>query len=81
MEKGNIYRGLHFERPTRIRFPRLIAMGLGVIFFSITWLCVPHNVLFWLLLLPVCGSIWVASYGWRQALTILLAWLHRLEQL
>jgi hypothetical protein len=80
MDKSKDYHGLRFTRPARVLNPRLIIVGLGVALFCLVWLVIPLNFLFFLLILPVAGVVWVASYGWRAALSTLQGWLRRLER-
>ena len=80
MDKSNRFSNLRFERQTRFLNSRLVAVGIILALFSLAWLVIPLNFLFFLLLLPIAGIAWAASYGWRHVLSILLDWLHRLEQ-
>jgi len=81
MDKSNRFRNLRFERQTWFFNPRLVAVVIALVLLSLAWLTIPLNILFFLLLLPIVAIVWAASYGWRQALSILLDWLHRLEQI
>jgi hypothetical protein len=81
MDKSNRFSNLRFERQTRFLNSRLVAVGIVLAVFSLAWLIIPLNFLFFLLLLPIAGIAWAASYGWRHALSILLDCLHRLERL
>jgi hypothetical protein len=81
MDKSNRFRNLRFEPKAWFLNPRLVTVGIILAMFSLGWLIIPLNFLFFLLLLPIAGIVWAASYGWRHALSILLDWLHRLERL
>ena len=72
---------LRFERRPRPRPYRAIAIGVGLGIFTLLWRLIPSRTLYWLLLPTVAGLVWVASYGWRQALAILITLLIRFEQL
>lgn len=72
---------LRFERRRRPIPYRAIAIGVGLGIFTLLWRLIPPRTLFWLLLILVAGLVWVASYGWRQALAALITLLVRFEQL
>ena len=81
MNKQDLYEELRFARniPT---IPRpLGAIGVGLAFFTVAWLSIPKTTLYWLLLPAVATVAWAASYGWRQALTSLIAFLSRLQSM
>jgi len=80
MDKSDRYHNLRFERRAWYFNRRLIAVGLAVALFAISWLIVPLNFLFFLLLAPVVGVVWAATYGWRQSFSILLGCLRRIER-
>jgi hypothetical protein len=71
---------LHFERRSRPLPYRVIAIGVGLGIFTLLWILIPPGILYWLLLPLLAVLVWAASYSWRQALTALIALLHRLEQ-
>lgn len=81
MDKSNHFHNLHFERQSWFLNPRLAVIAISLVVFSLAWFIIPSNFLFFLLLLPIAGVVWAASFGWRHALTILVSWLHRLEKL
>ena len=68
---------LRFERRSQALAPRLIPIGLALAVFNLLWVLVPHNAVYWLMLLLVSLLAWIASYGWRQALATLIALLIR----
>lgn len=72
---------LRFERPPRSLSHRAIAVGVGLAIFTLLWILLPSSTLYWLLLFFLGVLVWVASYGWRQALSTLIVLLRRLEQL
>lgn len=81
MNKNDQFKDLHFERRLK-NFPlRVAIIGAVVIIFVLTWVLIPHAILFWLLLLPVVGIVWTASYGWRQVLEVVARLIHFLERL
>lgn len=80
MNNPEFYRNLRFETHTRAIPHRLITVSLSLGLFILLWLLVSHDTLFWILLLLVGILTWVASYGWRQALTVIHEIIHNLEQ-
>jgi len=80
MTNTDHYQNLRFEdlRPSLTR--RLIVIGTVLGGFSLLWFFVPHNTVFWLMLLSLAILGWVASFGWRQALGSLHDFIHHLEQ-
>ena len=72
---------LRFGRRPRPLSHRLIAVGVGLALFTVLWTLVPSGTLFWLLLPILAAVIWAASYGWRQSVAALIAFLARLEHL
>ncbi len=72
---------LRFDRNTR-KIPGKLFVILGtLIVFTLMWAFVPHNALYWLMLVFLAVSVWMATYGWRQALHILSIRLERLVQI
>ena len=80
MEWVEINPNLRFERRPRPLPHRAIAIGVGLVVFTLLWTLVPHSALYWLLLPLLAVLLWAASYGWRQALVALIALLRRLER-
>lgn len=75
------FSGLRFER-RRPRLPRRpVAICGGLCLFTLLWIIVPTRALYWLLLPLLAALVWMASYGWRSALSTLLELLHRLERM
>ena len=72
---------LRFEHRRRPLDRRPIAIAAVVASFSLLWLAVPDGVRFWLLLPLVILLAWLATYGWRKALHILIKALSHIEQL
>ena len=71
---------LRFERrPPPLPY-RVIAVAVGLGIFTLLWVLIDHGTVYWLLLPILAALVWVASYGWRQALAVLITLLHRLEQ-
>jgi hypothetical protein len=79
MDKAQPYRELRFERAVRALSPRLAAVAVAVTGFGLAWWLIPPGGLFWMLLVTVACLVWVSSFGWRQAVSALVAFLHRLE--
>lgn len=81
MNKSNAYHGLDFNLRRRRISPRIIIVVVTIILFSLIWWIIPPNTLFWLLLPIIVGLSWMASYGWRQGISILVRFLQNLERL
>ncbi len=80
MDRTEPYVNLRFaQRPRPLLRSRLIPVAVVLTVFSVLWFLVPPSVLYWLLLLLLGVSVWIASYGWRQALRALIALLRRLD--
>lgn len=79
MNEHQAYEHLHFDR--RIpAIPRpLIAIGGALTLFTVAWIILPKSILYLLLIVALTGLVWVASFGWQEALHRLIAWLQRLE--
>ncbi len=75
------FSNLNFDRPKRRIPPRVLWMVALLAGFSLTWLTLPDNLSFVIVLVLVAILGWAASYGWRQALHILVGWLDRLNKL
>lgn len=75
------FSNLRFDRPQQ-RIPnRLVWVGSLMAGFSLAWIILPHNALFWLILILVGALGWAASYGWRQAVRVLTGWLNQIQNL
>ena len=81
MDRADVYEGLRFQRRRRAFPRRIIPVGLALALFALLWAFLPHNALFWTLLPLLAVLVWVASYGWRQALAALIDVLQRLERM
>ena len=71
---------LRFERRPHLLPYRVIATGAGIGLFTLLWVLIPPAALYWLVLPLLAVLVWMASYGWRQALAALIALLNKLEQ-
>ena len=80
MEENTVYRNLRFERRSWTIPRRSIPVILAVTLFILLRILIPVNALLWLLGFLVGILVWIATYGWRQALACLIGFLHRLEQ-
>lgn len=82
MNQSEQFAGLRIPRRPQAGFHisrRATVLLATPILFSLLWLILPHNVLYWLLLPLVSASMWMASYGWRWAVADLRRALERLE--
>ncbi len=71
---------LNFERRRWIIPPRLIPVLLAVVIFITLWNLISASAFFWLTMPLTAILTWIASYGWRQALSRLIGFLHSLER-
>ena len=77
----NDFSNLRFER-TQMRIPgRLIWIGVLIAGYVLAWVIIPRTFLFWLALPVLCALGWAASYGWRQAVRMLVGWLNQIQDL
>ena len=81
MNRTAPFRNLQFEGRPRSVPRRLVAIGIALAVFTGLWIVVPRSGLFWLLLIALAALVWVASFGWREAVARLIELLVRLEQL
>jgi hypothetical protein len=75
----NPFEGFDF-RQRRTGIPRILiiqAIALGVLLFL--WWLLPPNLLVCLLVPAIATLVWVASFGWQQALARLIEFLQSLE--
>ena len=72
---------LQFARRGTGGLRTIAAVVVAAVVFALVWEFVSPGVAFWLLLPLVAALAWAASFGWRQALARLIAFLHRLERL
>jgi len=71
---------LRFERRRAVP-QRVLAIAGILALFTLLWAAVPRGVLYWLGLFLLAALAWVASYGWREWLAVVIGLLHRLERL
>jgi hypothetical protein len=81
MNQTDPFRNLNFSVRQRQLPARLIAVIVALVIFTILWRAIPGDALYWLLTLILAVGVWLASYGWRQAITHLIRFLQTLEQL
>ena len=82
MNKVPTYQNIRFDR--RIPRPflkRALIVCLAIIISTVLWRSLPIGTQYWMWMPLVAILTWVASYGWRQALSSLIVFLRRLEQL
>lgn len=75
------FSNLNFDRPKRRIPPRLVWMVALLAGFSLAQVILPDNLHFVIALVVIALLGWAASYGWRQALDILVFWLSKLKRL
>jgi hypothetical protein len=81
MDDRQYYSRMDFSPSRPIIRARVIFFVLGGLLFTALWAFVPHGTLYWLLLPLIMGLVWMASYGWRQAIFVIHELIHRLENL
>ena len=72
---------LQFERLGTGRLRRIACVAGVSLAVAMIWAFVAPGTALWLVLPLVAALAWAASFGWRQALARLIAFLHRLERL
>ena len=75
------FSNLRFNRSPRTLPDRLIWMAGLLVGTGLTWVVLPPSAFFWLILLLVAVLGWAASYGWRQPIRILAAFLDHIQSL
>ena len=81
MHETQSYQNIHFDR--RLQRPvlkRTLTIGLAIVLFTVLWRILPSGIQYWMLMPFIAILTWMASYGWRQALSSLIVFLRRLEQ-
>ena len=81
MDQTDAFRNLKFDPRSRQLPARLITVIAALVIFTILWRIVPTDLLYWLLALCFAVTVWLASYGWRQAISNLISFLQHLENL
>ncbi len=81
MNNTNPFSNLNFDLHPRKVPIRLMAIGAAFVIFTLLWLIVPQNGLYWLLLLIILCLTWAASFGWRPAVVVLIELLRSLLEL
>jgi hypothetical protein len=79
MEKQYPFENLRFTRPRRPSV-KVITIGVSLVAFAAAWWLMPHATLAWLMMPIQAALLWVAGYGWRDAIRALQTLLRRLEQ-
>jgi len=79
MNKPDHFSEMKFNR---LRFPRkAIAVLVTVITYIFLWRQINPNTFFWIGLVTISISVWLASYSWKRALVSVIYFLQRLENL
>lgn len=66
-------------RPRRPIAPLALFEAIGMVGLILAWWLVPRGVLLVILLPIIAALIWVASFGWRQALARLIEVLQEIQ--
>jgi hypothetical protein len=81
MNKPTGFEHLNFQRiPWKLSGQVIATLGV-IIVFSLLWWLIPHLFLYWLLLFPLAGITWMATYGYQKALTDVIKLLQKLVNL
>ncbi len=80
MDNSGKYRGLNFDRSTRVMSPRIISLAIAAIIFTLVWWALPPSAVYWMTLIAIRVLVWTASFAWREALSRLIRLLHSLER-
>jgi hypothetical protein len=75
------YRKLRLDRRIPAIPRTVVVLGIAGVVFSVIWAVVPAGALYWLLLPIVLVLVWLASFGWREGVSALIATLRRLENM
>lgn len=75
------FSNLRFDRLQRTIPGRVLWIGALLAGVGLAWAVLPPTVFFWLVLLLVGTLGWTSSYGWRQAVRVLSAFLDRIQTL
>ncbi len=75
------FSNLRFNRSQRTIPGRVIWMAGLVVMTGLAWVLLPPGAFFWLALLLVATLGWAASYGWRQPVRVIAAFLDRIQNL
>jgi len=65
------------RRSSRVNW-RLVSVGAATVIFTLLWIAVPHGLLYWITSLLLAVLVWLASYGWREALARIHNLVHHL---
>jgi len=77
MNQTSPFSNIHFNRPQLPR--RWIPVIIAAVLFIFIWRFANPGTVFWIGLLMTSILVWVASFGWRQALMVLIEFLHYLS--
>ena len=80
MNSESPFSHLKFETPRFRLLPRWMVMIASLVIYSILWAILPTGIIFGVSLIVITILIWISSFGWRQAVSMLIDLLSRLEQ-
>jgi uncharacterized RDD family membrane protein YckC len=81
MENKTAYRNLNFSLPKR-RIPhRILTVAIAFVSFTLLWWVIPASIAYWLFATIFLVLAWMASYGWRTAVSHLVKFLQFIERL
>ena len=75
MDDQEIFQGLNFERAKPQLSTALVSIIAVSLVFTAIWLILPRPITFLLTLLTLALLTWMASFGWEDALEILIRFL------
>jgi hypothetical protein len=79
MDKNQDFSHLRFDRRIRNMNPRLTAFIVSVIIYFVLWILLPPAAILTLLLFVTSILVWVASFGWQEALGKIIRFLQNLQ--
>jgi hypothetical protein len=81
MDRSEEYRNLNFAVHRQRPSVRMLTIGGAFLFFTVMWWILPGAAFYWLIMPVFLVLVWMASYGWRPAVAILVHLLQLVEGL
>ena len=79
MDRKQDFSHLRFDRQIRNMNPRLIVFILSAVIYFALWILLPSTFVLTLLLFVTPILVWVASFGWHEALGRIIRFLQNLQ--
>ncbi len=81
MDESNAYKNLNFSLPNHRISPHILTVAIAFAGFTVMWWAIPASAFYWLFAPIFILLVWMASYGWRTAVTNLVKFLQLIEKL